>query len=86
MALTERHDVYRPFSGYTCVGEVCHGLSSHVDKNIVTFGLSRVAIDDLQNDSASFFLDVVEQLVRRLKHIEQEMNGLFLLYSIEHIE
>jgi hypothetical protein len=66
VVLTEGHDIYRPFAGDGRFGELMHSPNGHVDEVVFAFRLSRVAIGDLQDDSAGFFLDVFKEIVWRV--------------------
>jgi hypothetical protein len=44
-----------------------HGPDGHVDEVVFAFWLGGIAICDLQDDSAGFFLDVIKQILRRVE-------------------
>jgi len=48
--------------------------------------LGRVAVGDFEDNGAGFPFDVVEQIVRRVQDVVQEVNSLFFLYAVKHCE
>lgn len=63
-----------------------HGLSSHVHEEIFTLGLRGVTISYLEDNCTSFLLDVVKQVIRRVKYIKKEVDRLLLLGTIKYSE
>lgn len=63
-----------------------HGFTGHVDEKILAVRLRSVSISDLQDDCTSFFLDVIEEIIWRIQHIEKEMDRLLFLNTIENRE
>ena len=61
-----------------------HSLAGHVDQEVFAMRLGIVAISDFEDDSASFFLDMVEQILGRLEHIEEKVDRLFFLDAVEY--
>jgi hypothetical protein len=84
--LTEWHNVYRPLSSYRCFRELVHCFAGHVNKVVFALWLSGISISDLKNDCTSFFLDVIKQVLWRLKDIEKEVNRLLFLGTVKELE
>ena len=61
-----------------------HRLARHVHQSVVTTGLDIVSISDLENDSSSFRLNVVEESFQIIQQSQYEMYRLGLLYAVEH--
>lgn len=84
--LTEWHNIYRPLSSYRCFRELVHCFAGHVNKVVFTLRFGDISISNLKNDCASFFLDVVEQILWRIEDIEKEVNGLLFLCAVKELE
>ena len=44
---------------------------------------SCIAISDFEDDCASFLLDVIEQVLRTVQHIQKEVDRFLLLHAVE---
>lgn len=63
-----------------------HRLARHVDEVVFALWLGSISIGDLENNCSSFLLDVIEQIFWRIEDVEEKVDGLFLLSTIEKLK
>ena len=61
-----------------------HSLTGHVNQVVFSLSLGGVSIGDFEDDSPSFFLDMVEEILRGIQQVDQEVNSLFFLDTVEN--